>query len=44
MQLWLQFAAFALMRPCPPTFDRAGQSAYGTTVNRAERDHDGLAV
>jgi hypothetical protein len=44
LQLWLQLASSAPVRRSPPTFKRPGQSAYGTTANRSERDHDGLAV
>ena len=43
-QAWLQLSAFAAVRPRPPSFERVRQVAYGTTRNRHERDHDGLAV
>jgi hypothetical protein len=42
--LWLQLAAFALVRQRPRLFEWAPQAAYGTTMNRTERDHDGLAA
>jgi hypothetical protein len=44
LQLWLQLAAFALVRQRPRLYEWARQAAYGATVNRTERDHDGLAV
>jgi hypothetical protein len=44
LQLWLQLAAFASVRGRSPLCEPARQGAYGTTVNRCERDHDGLAV
>src|SRR3954463_8894259 len=44
LQSWLQFSSFAAVRPCSPPFARARQVAYGTTRNRHERDHVGLAV
>jgi hypothetical protein len=40
LQSWLQLAAFVPIRLCPLMLERAGQTAYGTTVNRPERDHD----
>jgi hypothetical protein len=44
LQLWLQLAAFAPVLRCPSSYEPARQSAYGTAMNRHERDHDGLAV
>jgi hypothetical protein len=44
LQFWLQLAAFATVRRQSPLCKAARQPAYGTAVNRAERDHDGLAV
>ena len=44
LQLWLQLAAFASVRPGSPMCEPARQPAYGTATNRPERDHDGLAV
>jgi hypothetical protein len=33
LQFWLQLAAFAPVRPCPQSFKRARQLAYGTIAN-----------
>ena len=44
LQLWLQSRPPAVVRSRPRSFSSAGQAAYGTVVNRCERDHDGLAV
>jgi hypothetical protein len=41
---WLQLAAFALVLHCLPSCGSARRAACGTTVNRHERDQDGLAV
>ena len=41
---WLQSRPSAVVRSRPRSFSSAGQAAYGTVVNRCERDHDGLAV
>jgi hypothetical protein len=43
-EFWLQLTPFAAVRDCSYLFKRAGHVLYGTTVNRPERDHDGLAV
>ena len=39
LQLRLQLAAFAAVRPCPPSSKAARQVAHGTAANRHERDH-----
>src|SRR4051812_5814257 len=45
---WLQFgsqlAVFALVRRTSRWYGAARQTAYGTTANRPERDHDRLAA
>jgi hypothetical protein len=44
LQSWLQLTPFAVVRPSSCSSKRAGESAYGTAVNRYERDQLGLAV
>src|SRR4051812_20950720 len=44
LQLRLQLGPSAVVRPRSRSYIGARQAAYGTAVNRQERDHDGLAV
>src|SRR3954454_17462997 len=44
LQFWLQLAAFTVIPIRTRPYFSAGRTAYGTIVNRPERDHDGLAV
>jgi len=41
---WLQLTLFVVGRRRSQESKVRGQVAYGTSVNRHERDHDGLAV
>jgi hypothetical protein len=44
LQFWLQLTPSQAVRGSARPFMPAGEAAYGTAVNRHERDHDGLAV
>ncbi len=44
LHFWLQLSAFAVIRRRPRPYFCADHVTNGTTTNRHERDHDGLAV
>lgn len=42
LQFWLQLAAFAVVRGRPGPSISTGQEVHGKTMNRPERDHEGV--